>query len=65
MYVCVCNRVSDKDIKTAVIQGADSLETLGKELNVATCCGRCADCARQVIHETISELAYQSLTACA
>lgn len=56
MYVCVCNRVSDKEIHQAVIRGVDSLESLKKELNVATCCGRCADCARQVMQEASSEL---------
>lgn len=54
MYVCVCHQVSDKDIHRAVDRGVDTLESLGKELNVATCCGRCADCAKQVLHEAKS-----------
>ena len=53
MYVCVCNAVTDKDIREAAKQGADTLEALSKQLKVATCCGRCADCARRVLHEAM------------
>ncbi len=51
MYVCVCNAVTDKDIREAAEQGAHTLEALSERLKVATCCGRCADCARRVLHE--------------
>lgn len=61
MYVCVCHQVSDKDIHRAVSQGAKSLDCLSKELKVATCCGRCADCAKQVLNEASSEQAYASM----
>lgn len=53
MYVCICHGVTDKDIRAAANNGACSLEALGEQLNVATCCGRCADCARSVLHEAI------------
>lgn len=55
MVVCVCNRVSDKDIRNAVLQGIDSMEELGAELRVATCCGRCGDCARKLLNETVAK----------
>lgn len=58
MYVCVCHGVSDRDIHRAVSDGAKSLDCLSKELKVATCCGRCADCAKQVLKEAASEQAY-------
>ncbi|PLX63085.1 (2Fe-2S)-binding protein [Sedimenticola selenatireducens] len=53
MYVCICHGVTDKDIRAAANNGANSLEALGEQLNVATCCGRCADCARSVLLEVI------------
>ncbi len=53
MYVCICHGVTDKDIQAAANNGANSLEALGEQLNVATCCGRCADCARSVLHEAM------------
>ena len=49
MIVCVCRRVSDHQIREAAAEGAVSLECLQFELGVATQCGRCADCATQVL----------------
>ena len=51
MIVCVCRRVSDHQIRQAAAEGAVSLECLQFELGVATQCGRCADCATQVLCE--------------
>ena len=49
MIVCVCRRVSDRQIRQAVAEGAHSLECLQMDLGVATQCGRCADCASRVL----------------
>jgi bacterioferritin-associated ferredoxin len=49
MIVCVCRRVSDRQIQEAVADGAHSLECLQMDLGVATQCGRCADCASRVL----------------
>lgn len=54
MYVCICNSVTDRDILTAVDNGATSLEDLSDTLKVATCCGRCADCARNLLNKAHS-----------
>lgn len=48
MIVCVCNRVSDRDIDHAVRSGAHSFDLLLDDTRVASCCGRCHDCAREV-----------------
>lgn len=55
MYVCICNAVTDGEIREAVHGGANTLDALGEQLGVGTCCGRCASCARKVIHEAWSE----------
>ena len=47
MIVCVCRRVSDRDIVHAVKAGAATFDDLQFETGVATQCGRCADCARE------------------
>jgi bacterioferritin-associated ferredoxin len=54
MYVCLCNGITENQIREAVYAGAQSLPALRLELGVASCCGRCADCAQQVLHETVS-----------
>jgi bacterioferritin-associated ferredoxin len=51
MYVCVCNGITDREIRTAVELGARSLAELQSTLGVATCCGRCADCASAIARE--------------
>lgn len=48
MIVCVCNRVSDRDIQREVREGCTSFDTLQMATGVATCCGRCDSCAREV-----------------
>jgi bacterioferritin-associated ferredoxin len=41
MIICICNAVSDRQIKSAVKNGAASLRDLTRELGVGTCCGKC------------------------
>lgn len=48
MIVCICHRVSDRDIARTAQSGCASFEELQFELLVATSCGKCHDCA----HET-------------
>ncbi len=45
MYICICNGVTDTQIKEQVSAGAASLADLQASLGVATCCGCCADAA--------------------
>ncbi|HWQ40159.1 MAG TPA: bacterioferritin-associated ferredoxin [Burkholderiales bacterium] len=54
MYVCLCNGITEKQIRDAIRGGADSLLKLRFELGVASCCGRCTECAQQVIEETLA-----------
>jgi bacterioferritin-associated ferredoxin len=46
MIVCVCHRVSDRDIEHEVRQGCHSFEELQDDLRVGTGCGACLECAR-------------------
>lgn len=62
MIVCVCNNISDREIRQAVELGLTSMADLYKELGVGTCCGKCVSYAREVMHEhldsktTVTEL---------
>ena len=55
MYVCLCHSITDRDIHQAVVDGVNSLKELSNHLKVATCCGKCASCARDVLHEAQSK----------
>ena len=50
MIVCICHRVSDRDIARAASEGCTSFEALQDSLRVATGCGRCHDCARETLN---------------
>jgi len=57
MIVCVCHRVSDREIRQAVQGGTVSYDALQSQLRVATCCGRCQDCAHEVFEHALSQQA--------
>ncbi|MBG9387312.1 (2Fe-2S)-binding protein [Caenimonas aquaedulcis] len=48
MIVCVCHRVSDREIARHAHAGMD-FEDIQFELGVATQCGQCEGCAREVV----------------
>lgn len=48
MIVCVCRRVSDREIVRHAHAGM-SFDEIQFELGVATQCGRCESCARDVV----------------
>ena len=58
MFVCICNQVTDKQIRQAAEQGVSSLESLSAELKVGTCCGKCKNCARKILRAAVQENAY-------
>ncbi|CAC9536443.1 hypothetical protein BHECKSOX_1529 [Bathymodiolus heckerae thiotrophic gill symbiont] len=61
MYICICNAVTDRDIQTAIDNGACSMNDLSKQLKVGTCCGRCKDCAKKMLNQS-NPLQIQTLT---
>lgn len=55
MIICICNNVSDRDIRKAVASGMTTMSELRQNLGVATCCGKCNACARQVLRECCAD----------
>jgi bacterioferritin-associated ferredoxin len=55
MIVCVCHRVSDRDIARAVLDGCTSFDELQFELAVSTSCGKCHDCAWETFHRLAAQ----------
>lgn len=51
MYVCVCNAVTDSQIREAAQGGARTLRDLRRQLGVTQDCGRCATCAHECLRE--------------
>ncbi len=51
MYVCMCHAVTENAVKECAREGARSLEDLAAKLGVGTGCGRCRQCASDVLRE--------------
>jgi len=62
MIVCLCNRVTDRDIQRAVASGVRCFEVLQDETRVASSCGCCHDCAREVFDAAVCA---PTVSACA
>jgi bacterioferritin-associated ferredoxin len=56
MIVCVCNNISDREIRQAVELGLTSMEELRRDLGVATCCGQCFSCAEEILNEHLAAI---------
>lgn len=60
MYVCLCHNVTDKDIRQLVhTEGVTTMRELREHLGVATQCGKCSRCAKEVLQEAVSELCHE------
>lgn len=55
MYVCVCKAITDRQIKAAIDNGANSIGQLRKSLGVASQCGKCSVMTREILQETLCE----------
>lgn len=56
MYVCLCKGVTDKTIRNAVHdQGISSMRELRQNYGVASQCGCCKSCAKEVLSEAVKE----------
>ena len=51
MYVCICNAITDKDIRRAASRGATTVMDLTNELGVAAGCGSCRETAAEILSE--------------
>jgi bacterioferritin-associated ferredoxin len=51
MYVCICNPVTDSEVRGCVQRGACTLSDLQMQLGVAVQCGTCASAAVAIIEE--------------
>ncbi|MDO9625352.1 MAG: bacterioferritin-associated ferredoxin [Pseudomonas sp.] len=56
MYVCLCEGVTDNQIRDAIFEGCCSYRDVRAALGVAGQCGKCACLAKQVVRETLGEV---------
>jgi bacterioferritin-associated ferredoxin len=51
MYVCICNPVTESDVRGCVSRGACTLPELQAQLGVALQCGMCASAVLAIVEE--------------
>lgn len=49
MFICICNAITERQVQSAVAEGALTMSDLQGQLGVATCCGRCAETAAEYL----------------
>ena len=52
MYVCICNAITDQQIRDAADEGVGDLWALQSALGVATNCGSCKEAASEILRES-------------
>ena len=56
MYICICKKVTDRQIRKAVLeQSVNSMRELRSCLGACDQCGKCAAEARNILKESASE----------
>jgi bacterioferritin-associated ferredoxin len=63
MYVCLCNPVTDRQIRACATDGCGSFRDMACKLGVAQTCGRCASLAKELFEQArVSEWEASSAT---
>ena len=55
MYVCVCNAVTDSDIRNAVDDGVCTLRQLRQKTGCASTCGCCKEMAVETLQQALAD----------
>ncbi len=55
MYVCVCNAVTESDIRNAVDDGVHSLAQLRRTTGCTDNCGCCKEMAVEVLQQALTD----------
>ena len=55
MYICMCNAVTDSDIRRAVAEGVHQFADLQARTGCSDCCGCCEDEARATLDKAVEQ----------
>ena len=55
MYVCICNPVTENEVRACVSRGACTLPDLQAQVGVALQCGMCASAALAIVEEMAAD----------
>ncbi|MCK5881888.1 MAG: (2Fe-2S)-binding protein [Sinobacterium sp.] len=55
MYVCLCKGITDRQLRSAVHDGASSFRQVAQSTGCSTQCGQCACMAKEIVEDTLSQ----------
>ncbi len=61
MYVCLCRGITDRDIRNAIHEGANSLADIEQRLGAGTGCGGCRDFTSRLLEDSQRREAVEAL----
>ncbi|MEO5702953.1 MAG: (2Fe-2S)-binding protein [Gammaproteobacteria bacterium] len=64
MYVCLCYGITETEIQEAVQKGACSMSELSQQLGVSSACGKCTDCALDVLNQVLNSIPPHNTLSC-
>jgi bacterioferritin-associated ferredoxin len=51
MYICICNAVTEHQVRECAREGAKTIDELTLMLGVGAGCGRCRECASELLRK--------------
>jgi bacterioferritin-associated ferredoxin len=49
MYICLCNAITECQVRECAREGTRSVDELAVKLGVGAGCGRCRECAAEIL----------------
>lgn len=60
MYVCVCNAITEEQVRRAIAAGANNLDDLCEALGLGDQCGKCLECVHRYLCEAAPDAVDES-----
>lgn len=51
MYICICNQVTETQLRDEIERGANTVRQLRESVGVTNQCGKCASCVKTCLKE--------------
>ncbi len=51
MYICICNQVTETQLRDEIERGSETVRQLRENLGVTNQCGKCGKCVKNCIKE--------------
>ena len=54
MYICICNQITDSQLREEIDRGNETVHALRENLGVTNQCGKCGSCVKKCIRQHIA-----------